>query len=123
MWRANLSAYARARRDASLSERLARLGALLEANGIPRKRDDASLQRLNDWFVAAIEPHPIERGRPSDTWLLVAADIALWLGEELVARSGGKSRPDVAPAVHACALAAARGDRTVSRTFVGLVSR
>jgi hypothetical protein len=71
------------------SARIAMLGRLLEANGLELTGTDAGIQGLNDWFRANVESDPAEPGRLSPDWYSVAHDVALFLGDVMIARGPG----------------------------------
>ncbi|WP_148281461.1 hypothetical protein [Tsukamurella sp. 1534] len=63
---------------------------LLELNGIPTGTDDASIQAVNDWFIANVEGHnppiPEAPGMLSSRWYSVVIDIAIYLGDIIIDR-------------------------------------
>lgn len=75
----------------SKNDRITALRRLALANGVDLDAPDG-LQQLNDWFVASVEPHPTQRGRLRNLWYSVVNDIALYLGDRLIQRSGGRLR-------------------------------
>ena len=85
---------ARAAHDRLMAARSARVAALkrlARASGVDLEGLDA-LQQLNDWFVSSVESDDGAPGRLSSDWYSVVNDIGLYLGEEAIARSGGKLR-------------------------------
>jgi hypothetical protein len=76
---------------AAREERLVQLRRLAAANGVDLDAADG-VQRLNDWFVASVQPDPEGRGRLANVWYSVVNDIGLFLGERAFAASGGKLR-------------------------------
>lgn len=71
---------------AAKSARIRLLEGLLEANGVKLDTDDAAIQRLNEWFVTHVERDPVAPGRLLPDWYSVVNDIALFLGEVMIAR-------------------------------------
>jgi hypothetical protein len=76
---------------AARDDRLVQLHRLAAANGVDLDAADG-VQRLNDWFVASVQPDPEGRGRLAKVWYSVVNDIGLFLGERAIAASGGKLR-------------------------------
>jgi hypothetical protein len=76
---------------AAREERIRQLHRLAAANGIDLDAADG-VQRLNDWFIASVEPDPEGRQRLANVWYSVVNDIALFLGERAIAASGGTLR-------------------------------
>lgn len=67
-------------------DRIEMLRRLLSANGVELGGDDSSIQDLNDWFYANVEPDPEKAGNLRPGWYSVAHDIALFLGEVMIER-------------------------------------
>jgi hypothetical protein len=69
------------------SARIEGLRTLLEANGVVLGDDDGSVQALNDWYVAEIEPEPeMPPGWLRPEWYTVSHDVALFLSDLIIAR-------------------------------------
>jgi hypothetical protein len=68
------------------AERIAALKGLVARAGIELDGSDESIQRLNDWFRANVEPDPRFPDRPRGRWFSVTQDIALYFGELLIAQ-------------------------------------
>lgn len=77
---------------ASKDERIEQLRRLVATDGVDLDGWPEGVQRLNDWYVANVQPHPTEVERLEHLWYSVATDIAVLLGESLVRRSGGRLR-------------------------------
>lgn len=69
---------------ANKDERVAFLGALVQANGFSLGDSDGDIQRLNDWFRANVEAG--EHRQVNAAWASVSRDVALFLGDVIVAR-------------------------------------
>jgi hypothetical protein len=72
-----------------MTERPARqeaLRRLLEVNGVRLEEGDAGLDTLNDWFTEHVEGDR-ETMRLDSWWYVVARDIGIWVGEELIRRA------------------------------------
>lgn len=67
--------------------RAEQLERLLERNGVEPGRDDAGIQRLDDWFRANVEPNETESHRLTPRWHAVALDIGLFLGDTMIDRA------------------------------------
>lgn len=76
---------------AARDQRLAQLRRLATGNGVDLDAVDG-VQRLNDWFVASVQPAPDGGGRLAKVWYSVVNDIGLFLGERAIAASGNKLR-------------------------------
>jgi hypothetical protein len=74
---------------AARDQRLVQLHRLATANGVDLDAVDG-VQRLNDWFVASVEPAADGGGRLAEVWYSVVNDIGLFLGERAIAASGNK---------------------------------
>ncbi len=74
---------------AAKQERISQLRAVLAANAVELGTSDESIQRLNEWLVAAVEPDPSQPGHPTPTWKSLGQDIALFIGEVLIERVPG----------------------------------
>ena len=69
------------------SARIEGLRTLLEANGVVLGHDDGSVQALNDWYVAEIEPEPdMPPGWLRPEWYTVSHDVEMFLGDLIIAR-------------------------------------
>lgn len=55
--------------------------------GIAPADDDESIQSVNDWFRGHVEPDPSDGRRLRPLWYAVVNDLALWLGDVIVARN------------------------------------
>ena len=63
------------------------LAGLAARNGIALGDDDASVQALNDWYVAEVEADPDrEPGWLTPHWYSVSDDIAMFLGDLMIRR-------------------------------------
>lgn len=62
------------------------LGALLRANEVALFDDDASVQRLNGWYLENVSEDPDRRGRLLPEWYSVVNDIGLYLGDIAIKR-------------------------------------
>lgn len=71
---------------AQKEKRIALLGALVVHDGVTLDGSNVSVQALNDWFITHAEEDDVRRGFISGRWVSVAIDIALYLGETLIAR-------------------------------------
>ncbi len=71
---------------AAKPRRTEQLRTLLEANGLTLNDDDAFIRRLNHWFRENVEANPDEPGRLRNLWYAVVNDVALFLGDVLIAR-------------------------------------
>ncbi|HEU4806712.1 MAG TPA: hypothetical protein VFT01_00495 [Homoserinimonas sp.] len=71
----------------SKRERLEKLRGLLEANGVEWGRDNAAIQRLNDWFRGNVECAGDNPNRLRNIWYAVVNDVALLLGDIIIERS------------------------------------
>lgn len=69
--------------------RIEMLRRLLKANGLDLKTTDASIQDLNDWFLAHLEADPDSPGRLMPVWYSVVNDVALFLGDVIIERCSG----------------------------------
>lgn len=67
-------------------ERLAALRSLLAAYDIRLEGSDESIRRMNQWFVRQVEGDRTQR-RLDPAWYSVVNDVALYLGQLLVART------------------------------------
>lgn len=70
----------------AVPERVERLRRLLHRNGIEIGDEDESVQELNDWFRANVEPNPDNPDRLRNLWYSVVNDVAVFLGNLVVAR-------------------------------------
>lgn len=67
--------------------RIAGLRRLLASNGVALGDDEGSVQALNDWYSSHVEPDPRRPpGHLRPPWYSVSHDIALFLGELILAR-------------------------------------
>lgn len=66
--------------------RIAELRRLLSNFDVSLASDDASIQALNDWFVANIKADPKRPGFLRPEWSSIAYDVGLFLGEVIIAR-------------------------------------
>ena len=85
------SSVGRAPRLRPMAEKPARiemLRQLLKTNGELSNTDDGIL-RLNEWFLANVEPDPDQPGRVLPEWYSVVNDVALSLGEVIIERCPG----------------------------------
>lgn len=73
-------------------ERIEQLRRLVALHGLELRGDEETIQRLNDWIVESVEPSPKKRTQPTNPWFSVVNDLALFLGEFLIERSGGRLR-------------------------------
>jgi hypothetical protein len=71
---------------AAKGERIDVLRALLARNGVDLSEGDAGLQDLNDWFRTEVQPDPTSPGRMAPDWYPVVNDLALFLGDVIIAR-------------------------------------
>lgn len=69
--------------------RIAMLTTLLAVNGVRLDDTDAGVQRLNDWFLAGVEPDEAVPGRMAPAWYSVSSDVALFLGDLILGRCPG----------------------------------
>lgn len=69
--------------------RLDMLRRLLAASGITLDDTDEGIQALNDWLVTHVEPSTTTPGVLSPAWYSVVGDIALFLGDVIIARCPG----------------------------------
>lgn len=69
--------------------RIQELRRLAQANGIDLDAG-GGLKQLNSWFVENVESNSEEPDRLSDRWYSVVNDIGLYLGDKVIAQSGGK---------------------------------
>jgi hypothetical protein len=76
---------------ASREHRTGELRRLLGANGIELGADDGSIDVLDGWFVATVQGSTADK-RLDSTWYSVVNDIALFLGDVMIERSGGRLR-------------------------------
>jgi hypothetical protein len=76
---------------ASRAHRADELRRLLAANGIELGTDDTSIDALDRWFVATVQGDAAAK-RLESKWYSVVNDIALFLGDAMIARSGGQLR-------------------------------
>jgi hypothetical protein len=67
-------------------ERIAELRRLMARSGVFFDGSDRSLQEVNDWFVASMAPSD-EGDFPDPRSLSISQDMALLLGEEMIARN------------------------------------
>ena len=75
---------------ASRWSRIAEVRALMVRNGVQLEADDRpALQTANDWFRAEVEPDPSRPERLRPLWYAVVNDLALVVGEAVVARVPG----------------------------------
>jgi hypothetical protein len=72
---------------AAKSDRINQLRTLMKANGITLGDDDLSVQRLNDWFRANVAADPENPERLRSLWYGVVNDVALYLGDIMIART------------------------------------
>ena len=72
---------------AAKQSRITALRQLMSANGIQLEDTDIALQRMEDWFREAVEQDTDKPGRRSPIWYSVVNDLALYLGEVLIARA------------------------------------
>lgn len=66
--------------------RIAMLKELLQASDVVLKPSDEGIQMLNDWYLANIEADPERPGSLSARWYSVTRDVALFLGDVVIAR-------------------------------------
>lgn len=66
--------------------RVEQLRALLAANGVVLGEDDDAVQGVNDWFRDNVEADPRARDRLAPEWYSVVNDLALFLGDVMIAR-------------------------------------
>jgi len=69
--------------------RIEMLRQLLKANGVDLSDTDDGILRLNEWFLANVEPDPEQPGRLLPEWYSVVNDVALFLGEVIIERCPG----------------------------------
>ena len=69
------------------SGRIEMLTALLRANGVVLNQSQEAIQALNDWFAGNVQPDPSESGRLLADWYSVVNDVALFLGDVIIARA------------------------------------
>jgi hypothetical protein len=74
---------------ASRRDRFDNLKELLRVNGVEFGSDDASIQRLNDWFRENVEASATDPSRLRNLWYAVVNDVALYLGDVMIERSPG----------------------------------
>lgn len=74
---------------AAKSARIEMLRQFLRANGEDLIDTDDGILRLDDWFFANLEPDPDKPGRPLPEWYSVVYDVALFLGDTIIARCPG----------------------------------
>ena len=67
--------------------RIDALSELLRANGLELECNNAAIQALNTWLTAHVEGDPASPGRLKPMWYSVVNDIALFLGECIIARN------------------------------------
>jgi hypothetical protein len=72
-------------------ERIVELAKLVGANGLRLDVTDESLDQMEEWFGANVEPFPEGPDRLRPLWYAVVADIGLRLGEVMIARAPGLS--------------------------------
>lgn len=73
-------------------ERINQINILVAKSGVTLTDSDESIQELNDWFVNNVEASPTDPDSLKPIWYSVVNDIALFLGEVFIKRSGGKLR-------------------------------
>jgi hypothetical protein len=81
---------ARAAFDRLMKERprrLEELAKLLAEQGVALSSSDGGIQDVNDWFRRCVEADPNSPGRLRPVWYSVVNDLALFLGETIIARS------------------------------------
>ena len=66
--------------------RINMLRRLLNVNGVVLQQGDSSIQALNEWFDARVEPDPENPGRLTEEWYSLAGDIGLFLGDVIIER-------------------------------------
>lgn len=69
--------------------RIDMLRQLLKANGVELSSTDDGILKLNEWFLANVEPDPDQPGRLLPEWYSVVRDIGLFLGETMIERCPG----------------------------------
>ncbi len=67
-------------------DRVERLARLVRGCGVELGVTDEAIQRLHDWFLAHIEPHPHMPGELDARWHSIIHDVAMYLGEVLFER-------------------------------------
>ena len=65
------------------SSRPPALRRLLAANGVELTSGDDAIDQLNRWYVDHVEGDPTSE-RLDSWWYVVARDIGIWVGEELI---------------------------------------
>jgi hypothetical protein len=87
---------------AEKEERKAQLRLLLEYHGRSLETTDESIDELERWYRAEVQPDPDKPGRMINWWYGVAFDIGLFLGDVMIERApnlewelytGGKTFP------------------------------
>jgi hypothetical protein len=73
---------------AAKADRIGELQRLLAANGVDLETSDSGLQALNDWFRLHVQGDETSH-RLQPWWYAVVNDLALVLGDEMIARSAG----------------------------------
>ena len=71
----------------SKPHRLDSLRGLLATDGVELASDDASIQRINDWFRASVEEDPEHPGYLLPRWYSVVNDLGLFLGDVAIERN------------------------------------
>ena len=66
--------------------RIAMLHRLSNANGAVFDTTDASIQNVNAWFQANVQPDPDKPGRLLPEWYSVVLDVGLFLGDVIIER-------------------------------------
>lgn len=65
------------------------LAGLLSRNGLTLSESDGDIQTLNEWYIDEMEPDDRDPGRLMPLWYAVTNDVALFLGDEMIARNPG----------------------------------
>lgn len=65
----------------SKEQRIGELRRLSADIGVTLDGTDASLQRLNDWFVANVERDPDRPNQARGRWLSIAHDLSIYIAE------------------------------------------
>jgi hypothetical protein len=66
--------------------RIEMLRRLLGTSGVELRDDDASVQRLNDWFFDNVEPDPNHPGWLLPEWYSVVHDVGVYVGDVIIGR-------------------------------------
>jgi len=94
---------------AEKEERKDQLTELLSRRGVEFGNDNRSVQECNDWFRAAVEEDPDNRGRLAPVWYSIINDIGLYLGDTLIER---------APSLHWELFTGGKGDAAYQRPVI-----